>query len=121
VKYLLLIYNNPAHIATADYGALIQGHRAVCQDLIAAGALVSSAALTAPPEAATVRVHDGVPAVTDGPFLESKEYLAGYYLVDCETREQAYEIAARIPCGSAGAVEVRPIDEQVTAVVRGEA
>jgi hypothetical protein len=107
---MLLIYNNPAHLATADWDALVHGHQVVCQDLIAAGKLISSAALTA-----------RVPAVTDGPFLEAKEYLAGYYLVDCETREQACEIAARIPCGVSGAVEVRTVDEQVTAAVRGEA
>lgn len=118
---MLLIYNNPTHIATADWDALLQGHQTVCRDLMAAGKLISSAALTAPPDATTVRIHDGVPAVTDGPFLEAKEYLAGYYLVECETREQAYEIAARIPCGVSGAVEVRTVDEQTTAVVRGDA
>jgi hypothetical protein len=121
MKYLLLIYNNPQQHANADNDALMRGHHALYHELAAAGVLVSSAALKIPPEPATVRVQEGLPAVTDGPFLEAKEYLAGYYLVDCESKQQAYEIAARIPCGANGAVEVRAVDEQITAAVRGEA
>ncbi|MPZ26174.1 MAG: hypothetical protein GEV12_06910 [Micromonosporaceae bacterium] len=124
MKYLLLIYNNPASRESgseADLAKLMQGHISLYQELASAGKVVSSAALTDPPRATTVRVSGGVPAVTDGPFLEAKEYLAGYYLVDCDTPDEAAEIAARIPCGVTGAVEIRPIDEQVTGLVRGEA
>jgi hypothetical protein len=121
VKYLLLIYNNPDQVRNADFDALMRGHRTLYRELTTAGMLVSSAALSAAPDTATVRVHDGVTSVTDGPFLEAKEYLAGYYLVECESKQQAYEIAARVPCGPTGAVEVRAVDEQVTAAVRGEA
>lgn len=123
VKYLLMIYNNPAQLADEDSDALMRGHTELFRDLDAAGKVVSSAALTEPSVATTKTVHileGGVPAVTDGPFLEAKEYLAGYYLVDCETVEEAVEIARRVPCSVTGAVEIRPINEDVTRAVRGE-
>lgn len=124
MKYLLLIYNNPASGAAhsdADVAAVLAGHATLHRELADGGKLVSAASLTDPSLASTVHVRDGgVPAVTDGPFLEAKEHLAGYYLVDCQTFEEATRIAVRIPCGRAGAVEIRPIDEQVTALVRGE-
>lgn len=124
MKYLLMIYNNPAQLAKEDADTLIRGHQTLFRDLNAAGKVVSSASLTEPSTATTKTVHirqDGVPAVTDGPFLEAKEYLAGYYLVDCETAEEAIEIARRVPCGVTGAVEIRPINEEVTRAVRGDA
>lgn len=121
VKYLLLIYNKPEPVESARVAELIRGHAAVYRELADAGKLVSSASLTTPLAATTVHLSEsGVPAVTDGPFLETKEFLAGYYLVDCATRDEALEIAARIPCGRAGAVEVRAVDEEVTRTVRGE-
>lgn len=119
-----MIYNNPAQLADEDADALIRGHKTLFRDLDAAGKVVSSAALTEPSVATTKTVHiqeGGVPAVTDGPFLEAKEYLAGFYLVDCETVEEAIEIARRVPCSVSGAVEIRPINEDVTHAVRGEA
>ncbi|MEU5884248.1 YciI family protein [Spirillospora sp. NPDC047279] len=59
--------------------------------------------------ARTVRVRDGVSAVTDGPYLETKEYLASWYLVDVEDEQRALDLAAEIPFASVGAVEVWPI------------
>ena len=65
--------------------------------------------LAHPSNAKTVRVRNGVPAVTDGPFAEGKEVLAGYYLLDCETIERATEIVTHDPSARYFAVEVRPI------------
>jgi hypothetical protein len=124
VKYLLMIYNNPAQLAEEDFDALLSGHKTLFNELNAAGKVVSSAALPEPSVVNTKTVHiveGNVPAVTDGPFLEAKEYLAGYYLVDCETVEEAVEIARRVPCSVSGAVEIRPINEDVTRAVRGDA
>ena len=73
------------------------------------GELVGAQALGAPGESAVVRVRGGVPAVTDGPYLEAKEFLAGYYVVDVETRERALELAAMVPDAAINAMEVRPI------------
>ncbi len=59
--------------------------------------------------AKTVRLRDGVPAVTDGPYIEAKEYLGSFDIIDCESQERALEIAARVPFARVGSVEVRPL------------
>ena len=73
--------------------------------------MISTTALADPSQSAVVRVRAGAPAVTDGPYLEAKEYLGGYYLVECENRERAPELAALIPdAGVDGlGIEVRPV------------
>ena len=66
------------------------------KELQDAGELIAAEGLAAPGQARIVRARkDGTPEVTDGPFPEAKEFLAGYWIVDCETTERAYEIAAR--------------------------
>jgi hypothetical protein len=62
-------------------------------------------------ETTCVRVREGKPLVTDGPFAETREQIGGYFLVDCRDREEALEIAARIPGARIGTVEVRPVTE----------
>jgi hypothetical protein len=123
VKYLMLIYNTPAAGPDLDAQARLQGHMTLFKELDASGTVLSSAALGDGSGVRTVRLaaHGGAPAVTDGPFLEAKELLAGYYLVDCATPEEAAAIAARIPCGAGGAVEIRPVNEEITDTVRGDA
>jgi hypothetical protein len=79
------------------------------EEIEASGEFVNGAALADPATARTVRVRDGVPATTDGPFAESKEQLAGYYVLDCESMERAVEIAARDPAARLWSVEVRPV------------
>ncbi|WP_246400666.1 YciI family protein [Jiangella mangrovi] len=88
--------------------AHMRAHRELTEKLVASGEYVASQGLTV--EAArTVRVRDGVPAVTDGPFGEAKEVLAGFYLVDCASDERATEIAALIPEAALDLVEVRRV------------
>ncbi|NRQ36125.1 YciI family protein [Nonomuraea sp. NN258] len=111
MKYLLLIYTNPAaQQAIADHGADVMAEvDALMKELAETGELAGGQALAEPSESRTVRVRDGVPAVTDGPFLEAKEYLAGYLIVECASVERATEIAARWPDARLCAMEVRPI------------
>lgn len=123
MKYLILVYSNPANwehptfLHHEDYLALPAGERAdvdrrageLQQEIETSGELLVGTALADPALSRTLRVRDGVPAVTDGPYLESKEQLAGYFVVDCDTPERAYEIASRFPDVRFGAVEVRPI------------
>ena len=61
--------------------------------------------------AATVRIRDGKLSVTDGPFAETKEQLAGFYLIDARDMDEAIEIGARIPPARVGSIEVRPLRE----------
>ena len=114
MKYLLLIHMNPTlfeSLSEEDRNAVFGGHDALVQLIRESGELVGFAALADPSNTATVRVRGGVPAVTDGPYVEAKEFLAGYYVVDCETRERAVELAAMIPDAQYTAIEVRPVME----------
>jgi hypothetical protein len=92
----------------ADYKEIIRGHTELQRELAAAGEYLGSEGLTIE-GARTVRVRPGVPAVTDGPFTEAKELLAGYYLVDCESADRAAEIAARLPEACYDTIEVRRV------------
>ena len=69
----------------------------------------SAEALQGTATATTVRVRNGQVATTDGPFIETKEVLGGYYVVDCKDLDEAIEIASRIPAASEGSIEVRPV------------
>jgi hypothetical protein len=101
----------------AEIAAHLDYYRALHQELVSSGELVESTVLTGP-ELAKIVTSDGVtvPAVTDGPFAEFKEWLAGYQIVDVESEQRAIEIAARISAvpGPGGAamrqpVQVRPV------------
>ncbi|MDT5026214.1 MAG: hypothetical protein QOE61_2640 [Micromonosporaceae bacterium] len=112
MKYLLMIYMNDAtweSLSEAERNEVFSGHDAFIKAITESGEMVGTEALANPSNSATVRVRDGVTVVTDGPYLETKEYLAGYYLVDCESRERAIELAAMIPDARFNAMEVRPL------------
>jgi len=112
VKYLLLIHMNPATwdcLSDEERDAIMAAHDPFQQVTRESGELVGWAALADPSNSRTVRVRDGVPAVTDGPFQEAKEYLAGYYVVDCESAERAMDLAAQMPEAKYFGVEVRPV------------
>lgn len=112
MKYLLLIYMNPMtweSLSEEDRNAVFHGHDAFQKEIVEPGELIGSVALADPSNSRTVRVRGGVPAVTDGPYVEAKEYLAGYYLLACDSVERATELAARIPDAQYTAIEVRPL------------
>lgn len=114
VKFLLVMHNRPevmSRLSEQDMNAVMTGHQDFIRRIRESGELLNTQALAEPGAAAVVRVRDGLPAVTDGPFLESKEFLAGFYLVECASRERAYELAAMIPdAGIEGlGIEVREV------------
>jgi hypothetical protein len=84
-------------------------HRALSAELADAGELMASEGLADPALAKRVTVAGGRTMISDGPFAEAKEHLAGFLLVDCEGEERALEIAARVPDAVWGLVEVRPV------------
>jgi len=109
---MLLIYSNPANWATlseAERGALNAEYGTFTKDIVDSGEFVSGDPLAGTETATTVRVRDGAAGVTDGPFVESKEHLAGYYIVDVKDLDRALALAAKIPDARFGAVEVRPV------------
>ncbi|MPZ28113.1 MAG: hypothetical protein GEV12_17300 [Micromonosporaceae bacterium] len=111
MKYLLMIYGNQStwdSWSDEDVRSVLRSHEQLQAELTASGELVGGAGLTTM-GARSVRVNGGVPAVTDGPFTEAKEVLAGYYLVECDSLERATEIAARLPEARYDPVEVRRV------------
>ncbi|MEV4760456.1 YciI family protein [Micromonospora sp. NPDC049559] len=79
-----------------DAEALHEFMRAWNQELVESGEFVDAQGLTAPAHARRIELRDGVPVVTDGPYAETQEVLAGYTLVECESFDRATEIAARL-------------------------
>jgi hypothetical protein len=114
VRYLLIIYMNPSiwdSLSEDERTAVFAAHDGFQNQVTETGELLGFAALADPTTSTTVRVRDGAAAVTDGPYVEAKEFLAGYYVVDCETQERANELAAQLPDARYTAVEVRPVME----------
>jgi len=109
---MLLIYDEEAQRANsseADMAQLMQDYYAYTDSLTQRGAMKDGAALDPISTARTVRVRDGQALVVDGPFAETKEQLGGFYLVECETIDQAIEAAKMCPGAKYGSVEVRPV------------
>ncbi|MEV8100665.1 YciI family protein [Kitasatospora sp. NPDC085879] len=100
MQFLISLHINPAvldALTEEEKTALGAGHGRFIEAVKSSGELITTQALVDPSQAAVVTVRNGRPVVTDGPFLESKEYLGGFYLIDCETKERAIELAAQIP------------------------
>lgn len=114
MKYLLLLTSDPADEPTPDseaFGPYMAEWAAYSQALAEAGAMVAGEALQGVETASTVRVRAGERIVTDGPFIESKEVIGGYYVIDVADLDEALDWAARIPNAHFGTVEVRPVME----------
>jgi hypothetical protein len=116
MRYLLMIYSQelPGGPLPSEVESIMQGHRAVMEDSGKSGALLGYEKLKASATATTVRMKDGAAIITDGPFAETKEQLAGYYIMDCANLDEAIEWAKRIPTvcqGGVGGIEIRPIHE----------
>lgn len=107
MQYVLLIYDNEKRWTEGYDKAELDEYVAFGKEF--AGAIKGGNALLPTKSAATVRVRDGKQLITDGPFAETKEQLAGYYLVEAATREEAIAIGAKIPGARFGSIEVRPI------------
>ena len=105
MKYLCLVYGEEQAMASIpDRDCAAWG-----ETLRKRGQYLAAEALQATRTAKTVRVRSGKVIVTDGPFTESKEFLAGFYLIDAANMDEAVAIASNIPPARTGSVEVRPI------------
>src|ERR1700746_965259 len=101
-----------------EWAALGAFMREFNQELLDSGELVETRGLSAPVHSRRVRLQEGAPVVTDGPYAESEEVLAGYWVVDCDSFDRATEIAARLTdcpgpeeTRARAYVDIRPIDE----------
>lgn len=112
MQYMLLIYNNEAGMRTAPEGAIKQmsaAYESYTKALMSAGVLKAGDRLRPTSDATTVRVADGKSQVLDGPYADTKEQLAGYYLIDVPDLDAALSWAAKCPGAAIGALEVRPV------------
>jgi hypothetical protein len=109
MQYALLIYSKPGAAEALSDDERETSHREY-MDIKKRPEVVGGAALHPVETATTVRVLDGQTLVTDGPFADTKEIFAGFYLIEADDLDQATEIAARIPAAHiGGAVEIRPV------------
>ena len=112
MKYLLMIYGNQEKwdsFTPEQWPEAIAQQEAFNTRYRETGELLGAYGLADAKAAKLVRRVDGAPAVTDGPYLETKEYMASFYLLDCESEERAREIAADMPGAGTDPVEVWPI------------
>ena len=119
MRYVLHIHWDEEKLATLpadELDTLNAAHLDFNDELRRSGHFVSAEALMPARESVCVRRVGGRPMVTDGPFAEAKEVVAGFYLLEVRDREEAIEIAGRIPSASHATVEVRPVH---TLVVEG--
>src|SRR5262245_61357916 len=107
MKYLCLVYLEADKLhAVPDRECFNCG-----EDMRKQGLLLGAEPLYPVETAKTLRIRDGRIAVTDGPFAETKEQLAGFYLIDAPNQDEALKIASRIPPAREGSIEVRPVRE----------
>lgn len=112
MKYLAIIYGNAekwASFAPEELAEVIATHDAWNERLYASGELITAFGLGDESTAQVVRVRDGVPAVTDGPYLEAKEYVGSAYVLDVPTAERAHELLAELPSAKSDGIELWPI------------
>lgn len=114
MRYMLLIYSQESQDApdSQEVERIVAGHRAVMEAAGRKGILLGAEPLAPTSAATTVRLENGKPLIIDGPFAETKEQLAGYYMLECESLEEAIEWAAKIPTGCKGGngcIEIRPL------------
>jgi hypothetical protein len=120
MEYMLLIYGDESeiHDATPEQ---IEGHAqafgAYVKELMERGVIRGGAPLQPSSVSTTVRVRDGKTLTTDGPVLETKEVLAGFYHLECADLDEAIELAAKVPAAVNGTIEVRPVWTEMVELV----
>jgi hypothetical protein len=114
MRYLALIYEGTdpnAEVSDDEREASMKEYMVFTEEVVGRGIMQGGEPLQTPETATTVRVKDGRTVTTDGPFAETKEWLAGFYIFDCKDLDEATEVAAKIPAAKHGSIEVRPIME----------
>ena len=114
MRYMMLVYSTepPEGLSQDEQEQIRAGHRRVMEEAGKRGVLENAEPLASTSSATTVRMREGTAMITDGPFAETKEHLAGYYILECENLDEAIEWAAKIPTkcrGGEGCIEIRPL------------
>jgi len=114
MRYMMLVYSTagPDGISPEEQARISAGHRKVMTEATEKGVLIGAEPLAPVTTATTVRMQNGKPVVFDGPFAETKEHLAGFYIMECGNLDEAIEWAAKMPTacyGGGGCIEIRPM------------
>ncbi|SEA12735.1 Uncharacterized conserved protein [Microbulbifer marinus] len=109
MKYLCLVYSEEERLHSLPDSPADAECQAYAESVAGSGRMLAAEALEPVSSATTVRMRGGKVTITDGPFAETKEQLAGFYLLDAQNLDEALEVAAGIPAARVGSVEVRPI------------
>ena len=112
MQYMLLIHwdqSGDADLSPVELEAQYDAYRTYTKQVRDRNLMLSGQALQPPEVTTTVRVKNGKVLITDGPFVETKEQLGGYYLLDCKDLDEAIEMAAKIPHAQKGTIEIRPV------------
>jgi hypothetical protein len=114
MQYMLLIYTDESGAATLpepELRAMYAQYGAFSRELREAGKLGPNEELDAPDTARSLRLEDGRPVVTDGPYAETREQLGGFYLIEAADMDEALQWAAKVPSAAHGTIEVRQIKD----------
>src|ERR1700688_2438602 len=111
MRYMLLVYQDEQALNETERQACYVESTQLAHDLNSKGQFVATAPLQPVATATSVRIRDGRRMVTDGPFAETREQLGGFYMIDAKDLDEAIDIAARVPAGRWGTVEIRPLVE----------
>ena len=112
MKFLVIIYNDPALLDAMpkqEFDTTMRGCIEHADELKSEGRLIESQQLESPKTAKTLRRRNNRLTITDGPFAETKEILAGFNLIEAEDIDEAVQIASEFPWSDVGSIEVRPI------------
>jgi len=115
MKYMLLIYHDEQawdSLTEAERQEIYRQYRELVAELTAKGKYLAGDELQPTNTSRSVRVRDGKPLITDGPFAETREQLGGFFLIEAGSFDEAGSIAARIPSALTGTIEVRPVAEE---------
>jgi hypothetical protein len=108
---MLLIYLDEHTLSEAEREQCYKESARLAQQLKTSGQLFATAPLHPTSTATSIRVRDGKPFLTDGPFAETREQLGGYFLIEASDLDEAISIASRIPGARVGTIEIRPVIE----------
>lgn len=111
MRYMLLVYLEDGAMTEAEREHCYVESAQLTRELHASGQYKLAAPLHPVATATSVRMRDGNPLVTDGPFAETREQLGGFFLIDARDLDEAMRVAARIPAARYGTIEIRPVFE----------
>ena len=114
MRYMFLIYSVETTVPRESLHEVAAAHRRVMAEAAGKGVLLGAEPLKPTSTATTVRTVNGSPMIVDGPFAETKEQLAGYYIIECRDLDEAIDWAKKIPTGCKGAegsIEIRPLEK----------